>query len=173
MSQSHEHSSYLATPKSTTSTTTITLVQMFSIMYRRVLYMLTAGKSLQFIWEDYLSHEGFIPRSIKQNIVSNDRFGFIHNGLWKEWSIVNVTTMRMYWDNLLIDLQHTDKQRIEEICKSLLNTLPGKLVQCQCCTWHSPQTEMWNDSTCSYCYNKRSTTLKSFKGSPYIAYVCR
>jgi hypothetical protein len=119
----------------------------------------------------WILSEGFIPVAVNMNIVTNERFGFIHEKKWTEWPIVSVKIMRYYWASMLFGLNSYCQHKVRTICSKLIETLPGNHIICTKCNWTMPETEMYNDCICTYCESIESypnSTLKLLQCVPLI-----
>jgi hypothetical protein len=113
----------------------------------------------------YIVASGLIPREILATVVTNDRFGYVHDGRWREFNIVNTTCLRMYWESIL-GLQGVQSLRSE--LQHFLTNLPGETSTCRVCGWCLPMCDMFTSEQCTKCWDCGSDThaLTLFKGSP-------
>jgi hypothetical protein len=150
------------------------MVRMFSLMWERF-NCLTTTKTSQYIWENLLASEGYIPICVPKNSISNDRFGFRDDqGKWCEWRIPSLQVIRLYWDNIFSGIDCKLQNILKTICAQLIATLPGSHHTCQCCHWNIPESEMHSQTTCTYCYDyQKYPHLKldlTNSGIPFIRY---
>jgi hypothetical protein len=151
------------------------MLRMYQSAVQRFQHLMHQGVSVQEIWESYLSPEGYIPVCIPKNIISNERFGFKNEqNQWKEWNIVSLQVIRMYWDNIFSQIGYKIHSELRDICRKLIQTLPGPFSTCECCTWSIPVSEMATDFLCTYCqdYKKypKIELQMTDSGVPYIKY---
>jgi len=150
-------------------------IRMFQQMHDRFRYMIRNGTSIQKVWEEYLSSEGFIPKCVPQGVLTNDRFGYVNQDTrqWEEWNVVSVQVMRLYWDSMFQGLCGSHIATLQNICSSLLSTLPGSARHCRHCSWRVPEGSMHNEVQCIYCqsYEKHpQLSLELHRGVTYVKY---
>ena len=114
------------------------------ILLQSLLEMQTLSHGrMRIFWEVHLVKRGLLP-VLPFVGVTNDRFGFIEDGQWKEWAIPSVESLRTFWSRLSCDS--------DPLFDLLLSFLPGSKQTCMVCQWsHIPITAMYSEHTCCSC----------------------
>lgn len=120
---------------------------------QKILRPATANEvELRTCWErGWMMAEGFLPRPLRSDVVTNERFGFVRHQQWHEWQLTSAKVMRYHWAGLLQGLPARCHHHVRTVCSELLATLPGPHEVCVRCRWTMPGSEMHNATVCSYC----------------------
>lgn len=124
-----------------------------------------------------MANDGFIPKQIPLTCMSNDRLGFFCNvtKTWKEWSVVSVAAIRLFWDTLFYNVSTETRLKLDNLCKGIVEHLFGHasvflpMSKCSSCSWTLPHSFMFSSNTCEYCdFKHKRAQLRPISGVPVV-----